>query len=251
LNEFLHFFLDGATTMANSSSDPLPLVLVPGLNCSARLYAEQVPVLWQFGPVTIADHRRDDSMAALARRILVNAPQRFALAGLSMGSYIAFEIIRQAADRVAKLALLDTGARAEVPERTEARRPLMALARQGRIGEITDDQFPLLVHHKRHGDQVLKAIVRAMNQETGAEAYIRQQEAIMSRPDSRPTLAEIDCPTLVLVGDEDQLTPPELARELANGIRGARLVIVPESGHLSTVEQPQAVTKALVEWMQS
>jgi pimeloyl-ACP methyl ester carboxylesterase len=248
LNEFLHFFLDGATMMANSSSDPLPLVLVPGLNCSARLYAEQVPALWQFGPVTIADHRRDDRMAALARRILVNAPQRFALAGLSMGGYIAFEI---PADRVAKLALLDTGARAEVPERTEARRPLMALARQGRIGEITDDQFPLLVHHKRHGDQVLKAIVRAMNQETGAEAYIRQQEAIMSRPDSRPTLAEIDCPTLVLVGDEDQLTPPELAREMANGIRGARLVIVPESGHLSTVEQPQAVTKALVEWMQS
>jgi pimeloyl-ACP methyl ester carboxylesterase len=251
LNEFLHFFLDGAIMMANSSSDPLALVLVPGLNCSVRLYAEQVPALWQFGPVTIADHRRDDSMAALARRILVNAPQRFALAGLSMGGYIAFEIVRQAADRVAKLALLDTGARAEVPERTNARRPLMALARQGRIGEITDDQFPLLVHHKRHGDQALKAIVRAMNQETGAEAYIRQQEAIMSRPDSRPTLATIDCPTLVLVGDEDQLTPPELAREMANGIRGSRLVIVPESGHLSTVEQPQAVTKALVEWMQS
>jgi pimeloyl-ACP methyl ester carboxylesterase len=237
--------------MFNPSSQPLPVVLVPGLNCSARLYAEQVPALWQFGPVTIADHRRDDSMAALARRILVNAPQRFALAGLSMGGYIAFEIIRQAADRVAKLALLDTGARAEVPERTEARRPLMALARQGRIGEITDEQIPLLVHHKRHGDQALRAIVCAMNQETGAEAYLRQQDAIMSRPDSRPTLAAIDCPTLVLVGDEDQLTPPELAREMANGIRGARLVIVPESGHLSTIEQPQAVTKALVEWMQS
>jgi pimeloyl-ACP methyl ester carboxylesterase len=238
-------------SMANPSSQPLPVILVPGLNCSARLYAEQVPALWQFGPVTIADHRRDDSMAKLARRILANAPPRFALVGLSMGGYIAFEVMRQAADRVAKLALLDTGARAEAPERTEARRPLMALARQGRIAEITDDQFPLLVHRKRHGDQALKAIVRAMNQETGAEAYIRQQEAIMSRPDSRPVLAAIDCPTLVVVGDDDQLTPPELAREMANGIRGARLVIVPESGHLSTIEQPQAVTKALVEWMQS
>jgi len=197
--------------MANSSSDPLPPVLVPGLNCSARLYAEQVPALWQFGPVTIADHRRDDSMAALARRILVNAPQRFALAGLSMGGYIAFEIIRQAADRVAKLALLDTGARAEVPERTEARRPLIQLARQGRLAEITDDQFPLLVHRKRHGDQALKAIVRAMNQETGAEAYLRQQQAIMTRVDSRPSLAAIKCPTLVLVGDSDEPTPPDLA----------------------------------------
>ena len=237
--------------IANSGSDALPVVLVPGLNCSARLYAEQVPSLWQFGPVTIADHRRDDSMAALARRILANAPPRFALAGLSMGGYIAFEVIRQAPDRVTKLALLDTGARAEVPERTEARRPLIQLARQGRLAEITDDQFPLLVHRKRHGDQALKAIVRAMNQETGTDAYIRQQEAIMSRPDSRPTLAAINCPTLVLVGDEDQLTPPELAREMANGIRGARLVIIPESGHLSTVEQPQAVTDALVEWMKS
>jgi pimeloyl-ACP methyl ester carboxylesterase len=152
---------------------------------------------------------------------------------------------------VAKLALLDTGARAEAPERTEARRPLIAMARQGRIAEITDDQFPLLVHRKRHSDQALKAVVHAMNQETGAEAYVRQQEAIMSRPDSRPGLGAINCPTLVLVGDDDQLTPPELAREMASGIRGSRLVIVPESGHLSTIEQPQAVTKALVEWMQS
>jgi pimeloyl-ACP methyl ester carboxylesterase len=237
--------------MPNAGSEPLPVILVPGLNCSARLYTEQVPALWQFGPVTIADHRRDDSLAAIARCILASAPPRFALAGLSMGGYIAFEVIRQAADRVAKLALLDTGARAETPVRTEARRPLMALARQGRIAEITDDQFPLLVHRKRRSDQALKAVVRAMNQETGAEAYLRQQEAIMSRPDSRPALAAIDCPTLVLVGDDDQLTPPELAREMANGIRGARLVIVPESGHLSTIEQPQAVTKALVEWMQS
>jgi pimeloyl-ACP methyl ester carboxylesterase len=237
--------------MPNHGSESLPVILVPGLNCSARLYAEQVPALWQFGPVTIADHRRDDSMAATARRILADAPPRFALAGLSMGGYIAFEVLRQAAGRVAKLALLDTGARAEVPERTEARRPLIALAKQGRLAEITDEQFPLLVHRKRHGDQALKAVVRAMNQETGADAYIRQQEAIMSRPDSRPTLGTINCPTLVLVGDEDQLTPPELAREMANGIRGARLVIVPESGHLSTVEQPQAVTGALVEWMKS
>ena len=97
----------------------------------------------------------------------------------------------------------------------------------------------------------MKAIVRAMNQETGAEAYIRQQEAIISRPDSRAGLGAITCPALVLVGDDDQLTPPELAREMANGIRGARLIIVPESGHLSTIEQPHAVTKVLVEWMQS
>ena len=229
--------------------ESLPVVLVPGLNCSARLYAEQIPALWQFGPVTVADHRRDDSMAAIARRILADAPPRFALAGLSMGGYIAFEILRQAAERVARLALLDTGAGAEVPERTAQRKPLIALAQQGRFAEITEDQFPLLVHRSRNGDAALKAAVRAMNEETGPDAYCRQQHAIMGRPDSRPGFAAIACPTLVLVGDEDQLTPPALAHEVANGIRGARLVVVPECGHLSTMERPQAVTQALLDWM--
>lgn len=235
--------------MPASAADPLPVVLVPGLNCSARLYADQIPVLWQFGPVTVADHRRDDSMAAIARRVLAAAPPRFALAGLSMGGYIAFEILRQAPDRVAKLALLDTGAGSEVPERTAQRRPLIQLAQQGRFAEITDDQFLLLVHRARHGDAALKAIVRAMNDETGPEAYCRQQQAIIGRADSRPGLAAIACPTLVLVGDDDQLTPPALARVMAAGIRGARLVVVSECGHLSTLERPQAVNAALVDWM--
>ena len=235
--------------MAASATASLPVVLVPGLNCSARLYAEQIPALWQFGPVTVADHRRDDSMATMARRVLADAPPRFALAGLSMGGYLAFEILRQAADRVARLALLDTGAGAEVPERTAQRKPLIALAQQGRFAEITEDQFPLLVHRSRHGDTALKAAVRAMNEETGPEAYCRQQCAIIGRPDSRPGFAAIACPTLVLVGDDDQLTPPALAHEMANGIRSARLVIVPECGHLSTMERPQAVTRALLDWM--
>jgi pimeloyl-ACP methyl ester carboxylesterase len=235
--------------MAASAAASLPVILVPGLNCSARLYAEQIPALWQFGPVTVADHRRDDSMAAMARRILADAPPRFALAGLSMGGYLAFEILRQAADRVARLALLDTGAGAEVPERTAQRKPLIALAQQGRFAEITEDQFPLLVHRSRHDDTALKAAVRAMNEETGPDAYCRQQHAIIGRADSRPGFAAIACPTLVLVGDDDQLTPPGLAHEMANGIRGARLVVVPECGHLSTMERPQAVTQALLDWM--
>ena len=237
--------------MPSSASDPLPIILVPGLNCSARLYADQIPALWHFGAVTVADHRHDDGMAAMARRILAGAPPRFALAGLSMGGYVAFEIMRQAPERVAKLALLDTGARAETPERTAERKPLIEMARQGRFAEITENQYPLLVHKSRHGDAELKAKVRAMNEETGPDAYVRQQQAIMGRPDSRPGLAAIACPTLVLVGDGDELTPPVLAREMAAGIGGARLVVVPECGHLSTLERPEAVTRALVEWMTS
>jgi pimeloyl-ACP methyl ester carboxylesterase len=237
--------------MPEASSENLPTVLVAGLNCSARLYADQVTALWQFGPVTVADHRRDDSMAAMARRILAAAPPRFALVGLSMGGYVAFEIMRQAASRVAKLALLDTGARGEAPERTEQRKPLIALAKSGRFAEILESQYPTLVHHSRHGDAALKATVRAMNEETGAEAYLRQQQAIMTRVDSRPSLAAIKCPTLVLVGDSDEATPPDLAHEMVAAIAGAKLAVVPACGHLSTIERPQAVNTALVEWMRS
>jgi pimeloyl-ACP methyl ester carboxylesterase len=232
-----------------TDADALPIVLIPGLTCTARLYAEQIPALWRFGPVTIANHTRDDSMAAIARRILAAAPPRFALAGLSMGGYIAFEIMRQAPDRVAKLALLDTGARGDTPEQTDRRKIVIALAKSGRYAEVPDIAFPVYVHRSRHGDTALKEIVRTMAEETGAEAFLRQQQAIIGRPDSRPGLPAITCPTIVIVGEGDEATPPELSREIAGGIAGSRLVMIPDSGHLSTLEQPQAVTKALLEWV--
>ena len=231
--------------------EALPTVLVPGLNCSACLYAEQIPALWRFGPVMVADHTRDDSMAAIARRILAAAPPRFALAGLSMGGYIAFEIMRQARERVAKLALLDTGARAETPEQTKARLPRIELAKRGRMTEVADVQFPQLVHRDRRDEEALKRLVRTMAEETGAAAFLRQQQAIMGRPDSRPGLGAIACPALVVVGDGDELTTPALAREIAGGIAGSRLVVIPRCGHLSTIERPEAVTKALVEWLEA
>ena len=230
-------------------SGPLPIVLVPGLNCSARLYAEQVPALWGFGPVTIADHRRDDSVAAIAAHILVTAPPRFALVGLSMGGYIALAIMREAPERVARLALLDTSARPDTPEQSERRRGMIALAESGRFAEVTDLLFLVFVHRNRQGDEMLRAIVRTMAEETGPQAFIRQQRAIMTRPDCRAQLASIRCPTLVLVGDGDELTPPVLSEEIVAGIAGARLVRVPDCGHLSTLERPEAVNRALVEWL--
>jgi pimeloyl-ACP methyl ester carboxylesterase len=229
--------------------EPLPVLLIPGLNCSARLYAEQIPALWRFGPVTVADHTRDDSMDAIAARILAAAPPHFALAGLSMGGYIALTILRQAPERVRRLALLDTSARPETPEQTERRKPQIALAQAGRFAEVPALQFPIFVHRSRQNDDALRARVRTMAEETGAEAFLRQQQAIMTRPDVRPLLATIECPTLVLVGDGDELTPPALSREIAAAIAGSRLVVVPDCGHLSTMERPEAVNRALTEWM--
>jgi len=228
---------------------PLPIVLVPGLICSARLYADQIPALWGGGPVTIADHRRDDSVDAIAARILAAAPPRLALAGLSLGGYIALAMARQAPERVARLALLDTSARPDTAQQTERRRALIELAKNGRFSEIPELLFPLFVHRNRHGDEALRAIVRAMAQETGPDAFVRQQQAIMTRPDCRPLLPSIRCPTLVLVGDGDELTPPALSEEIAAGIAGAHLVVVPDCGHLSTLERPEAVSRALIEWL--
>jgi pimeloyl-ACP methyl ester carboxylesterase len=127
---------------------------------------------------------------------------------------------------VARLALLDTTARPDTPELTQRRHAQIALARSGRFAEVADQQFPLLIHPSRQSDPAARELVRLMASETGAEAFIRQQQAIIGRPDSRPDLARIDCPTLVLVGDSDQLTPPELSVEIAGAIPGARLVVV-------------------------
>ena len=227
----------------------LPLVLVPGLLCSSRLYAPQVAALWAFGPVMVADHRRDEEISAVAARILADAPPRFALAGLSMGGYIVFAMLRQAPERIAKLALLDTSARPDTAEQSAAREKFIAMAEAGKLGVVVDTLMPRFLHRDRQNDEALKRIVEEMAADTGTEAFVRQQKAIMSRPDSRPLLGSILCPTLVLVGDGDELTPPELAKEICAGISGARLVVVPDCGHLSTIEKPDAVNAALAQWL--
>jgi pimeloyl-ACP methyl ester carboxylesterase len=232
-------------------SEPLPIVLIPGLLASARMYAGQIPQLWRAGPVMIADHTRDDSMAGIARRILSVAPARFALAGLSMGGYIAFEMLRQAPERIVKVALLDTSARADAPEQTAMRRAQMTLASQGRLTEVVEQQFPRLVDRAHRADAALRRVFDLMAEEVGAAGFIRQQTAIFGRADSRATLGNIRCPTLVLVGEGDELTPPERAEEIASGIPGARLTRIPHCGHVSTLEQPDEVARALLEWLEA
>ena len=226
----------------------MPIVLVPGLLCSARIFAEQIPPLWRVGPVTVADHAHGDSIAAIASHILATAPPRFGLVGYSLGGYIAFEIWRRASERIAGLALIDTSARPDMPAQTAIRRRRIAQTQAGGFREVLAEQFPLLVHESRRADPSLLLIYDRMADETGAELFVRQQLAIIQRLDSRPDLARIDCPTLVLVGDSDQITPPDAASEMAEGIKGARLVVVPDCGHLSLIERPATVSDALMNW---
>jgi pimeloyl-ACP methyl ester carboxylesterase len=232
-------------------SEILPILCIPGLGCSARLYAHQIPALWTVGPVQVAVHTQHDSMAAIAQSILASAPARFALIGLSMGGYVSFEILRQAPERVVKLALLDTTARPDTPEQTANRRVQIALAATAPLADLADAMLLRLVHAPQRADAGLRRVFRSMLEETGAAGLIRQQTAILGRQDSRPTLTRIACPTLVLVGDEDALTPRALAAEMAQGIAGARLVTVPDCGHASTLEQPEAVTTALLDLLRS
>jgi len=227
----------------------MPILLVPGLVSSPRIFAPVIPALWRYGPVTVANHIRDDNIAVIARRILAEAPPRFALAGHSMGGYIAFEIMRQAPERVAKLALINTQARPDMPEMSERRRGQIARAKAGEFHAIIDELFPGFVHPSRRDDAGLRQLIHDMADDLGADAFVRQQTAAMGRADSRPTLAAIKCPTLVLTGDQDNTIPNSLSVEIADGIFGAKLTMLPHCGHLPQPEQPQATADALVEWL--
>ena len=225
-----------------------PLLLLPGLLCDARLWRDQVAALGPLARPVVADLTLDDRVDAMAARALAAVEGRFALAGLSMGGYVALEIMRQAPERVTRLALFDTSARPDTPEQTRRRRGLISLSRSGQFRGVTPRLLPQLIHPSRL-DGPLAAEVMAMAERVGKEAFLRQQEAIMHRPVSRPDLARIAVPTLVGVGAEDALTPPELAAEMAALIPGARLRHFADSGHLPTMETPEAVTAAMAAWL--
>ena len=235
--------------MGYESSGRPSLLLLPGLLCDEELWREQVRDLAAVADIGVADLTQDDSVAGMAARVLATAPPHFALAGLSMGGYVAFEILRQQPERVSKLALFDTSAAPDSPLRAMQRRAFgLRLLDRGRFAGVTQQLLPPLVH-ARHVDGPVGAQVRAMAQRVGAQAYRRQQTAILQRPDSRPLLAAIDVPTLIVVGEDDQLTPPAAAEEMHRGIAGSVLERIPDCGHLPTLETPQLATDLLRRWL--
>lgn len=225
-----------------------PVVLVPGLLCSSEIFAAQIPRLWPSGPVTVASTLGGERIEEAAASILRDAPPRFALAGLSMGGYLSFEIMRQAPSRVAKLALIDTSARADTVEQTDARLQALAKARN-RFIPVALLSLASLLHPLRRGDPEILDIMRRMVRAVGLEGFERQQKIAISRPDSRPFLDAINVPTLVVVGDRDPLTPLACSQEIASAIRGATLKVVAECGHLSPIEQPGRLSEILAEWI--
>lgn len=226
-----------------------PLILVPGLLCSPDLFSHQIKGLSHISEITVADHTRSSTLPDIARSILATAPPRFALAGLSMGGYVAFEMLRQAPERVTRLALLDTNARGDRPDQTKTRQILLGLGQTLGVRAVQAMLLRYLVHPRRLNDLALMETVLGMAEWTGRPAYERETAAIMGRPDNRAFLKEIKCPTLLIVGAEDAMTPPKVHQEMQAGIAGSRLEVIPDCGHLATLEQPEAVNRLLADWL--
>lgn len=228
------------------------VILLPGLACDAGLWLPQLPALSTRHTAHVSDvQQRCDSLPAMAAQLLRELPPgRHVLVGASMGGMVAMHAALQAPARVAGLALLGTSARADTPELIQLRTEACELFAQGRMDEVLRANVLFAFHPRHAADAAMVEGYLALIRRSGADQLIRQNRAVMARPDLRPELPRIGCPTLVVVGEADQLTTPEHAQEIASAIPGAQLESVAGAGHMLTLEQPAAVNGLLLDWLQ-
>jgi pimeloyl-ACP methyl ester carboxylesterase len=225
------------------------LVLIPGLINTRRVFQHQIEALSDIADCIVPEPWHHDTIGAMAEAALAMAPPTFALAGFSMGGYVAFEILRRAAHRVERLALIDTQAVPDSPESTKRRRALLDQAKIGRFKGVQRTLLPQLVHSRHIDDATISQPIFEMAQEIGADGFMNEQRAIIDRADSRHLLVDIDVPTVVVVGRQDQVTPLPRSQEMAADIANSRLVVLEECGHMSPLERPVEVTDALRRWL--
>jgi len=232
----------------------MPILMLPGLMNDARVWGNIRDALGARRHLVVAPTHTADTISELAASALVLMPPgRFAVAGFSLGGYVAMEVARQAQSRISGIALISTGARADSEEATQNRKLMVAALGSGdaSFAHIASGFLPRLVHASRVHDRELLELLRAMATEVGSEGFVRQQKASMNRSDSRDMLRRLNCPALVLCGREDQITPPELSEEMAALLSGnVTQVLVPECGHMSTLEQPGVVVDAFLRWIE-
>ena len=227
------------------------LVLIPGLACNHVMWQSQMQVLPAHFRTRITDvHTRCDSIEDMARALLDHYPGDLILCGASMGSIVAMEVVRQAPQRVKGMALLGTNARPETDDVRKLREMAIGLFESGRAAEVLRANVPLAFHASQASNAQLVQTYLDFLLEAGADQLVRQNRALMSRPDARTHLASVGCPVLIMCGDSDQLTPPENAREIAALIPAAKLIMVPRCGHMLTMEQPDTVNAGLLQWLQ-
>jgi pimeloyl-ACP methyl ester carboxylesterase len=223
------------------------LVLLPGLAADADMWRDQLEGLANYQPVVSDTHTRHATIPEMAAAVLARFPGPLALCGASMGGMVAMEVARQAPDRVRGLALLGTTAQPESGEMRAVREKAIELFAAGRAREVIEPNVAMAFdpgHDPALARRYLDFVLRA-----GAEALIRQNRAVIARPDARMHLPQLRCPVLVMVGESDQLTPPDLSREIAALVPHAELVLLPRCGHMLTMERPEAVNRALERWL--
>ena len=225
------------------------LVLLPGLLNTGRVFEHQIEALSDIADCVVPELWHHETIGAMADATLAAAPPTFALVGFSMGGYVAFEILRRAAERVERLALMDTQATPDSAESTKRRRALLDQTKIGRFHGVQRTLLPQLVHRRHINDDAITQPIFDMAQEIGADGFVREQRAIIDRADSRHMLVEIDIPTVVIVGRQDQVTPLPRSEEMAADIANSRLVVLEECGHMSPLEKPAEVTAALRRWL--
>jgi pimeloyl-ACP methyl ester carboxylesterase len=225
------------------------LVLLPGLLNTRRVFEQQIEALSDLADCVVPELWHHDTIGAMADATLALAPPTFALVGFSMGGYVAFEIMRQATQRVERLALMDTQATPDSAESTKRRRALLEQTKIGRFRGVQRTLLPQLVHSRHINDATITQPIFDMAQEIGADGFVREQRAIIDRADSRRMLVDIDIPTVVIVGRQDQVTPLPRSEEMAADIANSRLIVLEECGHMSPLEKPAEVTAALRRWL--
>ncbi|WP_188235654.1 alpha/beta fold hydrolase [Sphingopyxis sp. LK2115] len=226
----------------------LPIVLITGQLLTDAVWQPLLDA-WPDRDVIVADNRRDDTIAGFAQRLLDTAPPRFMLVAHAMGGFVAFEVMRRAPERIAKLALISTLASADGPAQTARRQGYIDLVQSGRFDQVVEERIPMLFPEARRGDERLLAIARKMAADTGADTFLAQQRAIMARIDSRPHLHAIAVPTLLIWGEQDGITSRAHQEEIEEAIPGARLEVIAGAGHLPTIEAAGVVVPLLTDFI--
>ncbi len=240
-------FAKAADTSGQIGSEPL--VLLPGMMCDARIFTPQIEALSAYCPVTVAPLLGGDRIEAIAAHILSMLPERFALAGLSMGGIIAMEILRRAPGRVSRLCLMATTPLAETPAQAAEREPLIIGARTGRLGEMLEKALPTECLAPGPGRPDILNLVKQMGLAFGSDVFVDQNRALQRRMDQQAAARRCHVPTLILCGAHDRLTPVKRHELLGSLIPQARLEVITGAGHLPSLEQPEVVSRAMMSWL--
>lgn len=225
------------------------IIFIPSQLLTADLWAPQVAAFKGKAGCMVANNSGADTIAGIAAALLAGAPKTFSLCAHGMGGFVAFEVLRQAPERVEKLVLISTLASADTPAQTARRLGYLKLVEVGEFAKVVEERIPMMIPAERRNDDALVGLVRKMAANTGAEAFLRQQKAIMGRIDSRPSLDKIRCPTLLIYGRFDGISNLDAQQEMLTGIKNARLEIVEDSGHLVPIERPEKANALIGNWI--